>query len=90
MPKSINDRDVAAGRLLCDTYKMSKEFVRETTYSLSALCESLLKIKREEVDPQDVPRYFHDSINIIRLASHAQTDAMLVQKLMLKLQMVKV
>ncbi len=88
LPKSINDRDIAAGRLLVDTYKSSKEFVRETTYSLSALAESQMKLKREEVDPQDVPRYFTNSANIIRLASHCQTDALLVQKLMMKLQII--
>jgi DNA polymerase alpha subunit A len=87
-PRSINDRDVAAGRLLLDTYKTSKEFIRQTSYSLSALVESQLKIKREDVDPQDVPRYFHDSANIIRLASHCQSDSLLVQRLLMKLQIV--
>jgi DNA polymerase alpha subunit A len=87
-PRSINDRDVAAGRLLLDTYKTAKELIRETTYSLTALAETQLKVKRQSVDPQDVPKYFYDSQNIICLASLCQTDAHLVLKLLMKLQIV--
>ena len=41
-PKGISDRDFTAGRVLCDTYKAAKEFLRETTYSLSHLSYSQL------------------------------------------------
>lgn len=87
-PKSINERDFAAGRILCDTYKAAKEFLRETTYSLSHLAYSQLGFERVEVDPVDVPRYFSSSADIIRVSNHTACDAMLVQKLMLKLQVV--
>ena len=88
VPKGISDRDVASGRLLCDTYKAAKEFLRETTYSLTHLASSQLQRERTEVDPMDVPRYFSDSKNILRLAVHTMNDAFLVQALMLKLQVV--
>jgi DNA polymerase alpha subunit A len=87
-PKSINDRDVASGRLLSDTYKASKEFLRETTYSLSHLALTQLNSKREEVDPVDVPRYFSDSQNIIKLGRHTLNDAGLVLGLVIKLQVI--
>ena len=87
-PKSISDRDFAAGRILCDTYKAAKEFVRETTYSLTHLSLSQLSYERVEVDPVDVPRYFSSSQDIMRISNHTACDAMLVQKLMLKLQVV--
>jgi hypothetical protein len=32
VPKGINDKDVTAGRIMCDTYKAAKEFLRETSY----------------------------------------------------------
>ncbi|KAJ1425666.1 ribonuclease H-like domain-containing protein [Ochromonadaceae sp. CCMP2298] len=57
-PRSINDKDIAAGRILCDTYKAAKEFLRETTYSLTHLAASQLKVSRVEVDPMDVPKFF--------------------------------
>ena len=88
VPKGIGEKDVASGRLLCDTYKAAKEFLRETTYSLTHLAASQLKIDRHEIDPMDVPRYFSDSKNILSIAMHTMNDAFLVQKLLMKLQVV--
>jgi DNA polymerase alpha subunit A len=85
-PKSISEKDVAAGRILCDTYKAAKEFLRETTYSLTHLAASQLKCNRVEVDPIDVPKYFSTSQDILSLAQASMMDAFLVQGLMLKLQ----
>ena len=87
-PKGINDRDITAGRILCDTYKAAKEFLRETSYSLTSLAQSQLNYERPEVDPIDVPCYFSSSQDILRIAYHTSCDAMLVQRLMLKLQVV--
>jgi DNA polymerase alpha subunit A len=87
-PTGISDRDVASGRLLCDTYKAAKEFLRETTYSLTHLAGSQLQLDRAEVDPMDVPRYFSDAKNIIKLCMHTMNDAYIVLRLMLKLQVV--
>ena len=47
------------------------------TYSLSP-----------QVDPVDIPKYFSSTADIIRLADHTACDAVLVQKLVLKLQIV--
>lgn len=87
-PRSINEKDVAAGRILCDTYKAAKEFLRETTYSLTHLAASQLKCNRVEVDPIDVPKYFSTSTDIMNLAQANMKDAFLVQALMLKLQVI--
>ena len=38
-----------AGRVLCDTYKAAKEFLRETTYSLTHLSQAQLGTERKEV-----------------------------------------
>ena len=40
---------VAAGRLVCDTYLAAKDLIRETTYALTELVASQLKVKRVEV-----------------------------------------
>lgn len=87
-PRGINDKDVAAGRILCDTYKAAKEFLRETTYSLTHLAATQLGATRPEVDPIDVPRYFSTSADITNLIRHTMNDAFLVQGLMLKLQVI--
>ena len=87
-PKSINDSNAIAGRIFCDTYKASKEFLRETTYSLMHLAGSQLGRKRVEVDPVDVPRFFSSSKDIMNLYKHTENDTLLVQMLMLKLQVI--
>ena len=87
-PRSINDANSIAGRILCDTYKAAKEFLRETTYSLSHLAASQLKKNRIDVEPMDVPRFFSSSKDIHNLYRHTENDTMLVQSLMLKLQVV--
>lgn len=88
-PKSINDRDSFCGRVLCDTYKAAKEFLRETSYSLTNLASSQLKINdRQEIDPIDVPKYFTVSKDICSLALHTFRDSWLIFLLMLKLQVI--
>ena len=49
IPKNIMDKDITCGRILCDTYKAAKEFLRETSYSLTSLSLSQLGIDRTEV-----------------------------------------
>lgn len=79
-------QEAITGRILCDTYLSSKELLRETTYSLSNLAATQLKAHRLEVDPVDVPMWFQNSQDIVRLAQHTLNDAQLVQRLMFKLQ----
>ena len=86
--RGIQDRDATPGRILCDTYKASKEFLRETTYSLTHLSHSQLNYDRVEVDPIDVPKYFSNAQFILNLANHTACDAFLVQRLMMKLQVI--
>ena len=78
--------DAMTGRLLCDTYLSSKELLRETTYSLKALAESQLKTHKVDIEPVDIPQWYNDGGDIVRLAQHTLNDAILVQRLMFKLQ----
>ena len=87
-PKNSYEKFIPSGRILCDTYRAAKEFLRETTYSLTHLAQSQLGVDRLEIDPIDVPKYFSDSRDIIKLCNHTFNDAILVQRLMLKLQVV--
>ena len=78
--------DSGAGRILCDTYLSARELVRETTYSLTNLAQVKLGYERAEIDPVDVPRYFHSAQDIANLVRHMAIDAELVQGLMSHLQ----
>jgi DNA polymerase alpha subunit A len=75
-----------AGRLLCDTYLSAQELLRETTYSLSNLAATQLKVSRQEIEPVDIPQWFLSSKSIVHLAQTTLFDAQLVQRLMFKLQ----
>lgn len=75
-----------AGRLVCDTYLSAKELLRETTYSLTSLAASLLKVNRVEIEAPDVPHWYQNSKTIVQLGLHTLLDAQLVQRLMLHLQ----
>lgn len=71
------------GRLLCDTCLSSKEFLsRETTYSLTNLAKTQLKVAHVEIEPVDVPQYCKTSKHFVSLAKHTLNDAQLVQCLM--------
>jgi len=78
--------EALTGRILCDTYLSSKDLVRETTYSLTNLAATQLKVQRVEVENEDVPLWFQNAQDIVKLAQHTLHDAQLVQRLMFKLQ----
>jgi len=75
-----------AGRLMVDTYASARELLRETTYTLSALAHTQLGCRRAEIDPADVPQYFGRTEALLKLCHHAAGDTQLVQRLLLKLQ----
>lgn len=74
------------GRILCDTCISAKELLRETTYSLTNLTLTQLKMQRVEIEPVDVPKWCRDGKHFVSLAQHTLNDAQLVQRLMFKLQ----
>ncbi|KAL9187656.1 hypothetical protein ACHAXT_006034 [Thalassiosira profunda] len=74
------------GRVLCDTYLSAKEFLRETTYSLTNLAKTQLKAERLEIEQVDVPHWCRTGKHLVALAKHTLNDAQLVQALMFKLQ----
>jgi len=78
--------EAISGRLLCDTYLSAQEHLNETTYSLTNLAKTQLKVNRQEIEPMDTPQYFQKSETIVALARHTLNDAQLVQRLMFKLQ----
>jgi DNA polymerase alpha subunit A len=84
--KDMAIAECLAGRLLCDTYLSAQELLRETTYSLSNLAATQLKVSRQEIEPVDIPQWFQSSMTIVHLAQTTLFDAQLVQRLMFKLQ----
>lgn len=88
LSRDISHFGLTAGRLMADTYLTAREHLRETTYSLSHLAASQLRLPhpRVQIDPMQVPSFFGTAKLIVNLAQHTAFDAQLVQRLALKLQ----
>eukprot|EP01119_Soliformovum_irregulare_P023736 TRINITY_DN8358_c0_g1_i2.p1 TRINITY_DN8358_c0_g1~~TRINITY_DN8358_c0_g1_i2.p1 ORF type:complete len:1084 (-),score=366.25 TRINITY_DN8358_c0_g1_i2:41-3124(-) len=83
------EKAITAGRLICDTYLSSKDLLfRQKNYKLSELAQTQLGIKREEIDMDDIPRYFGASMTLTQLIRHTENDAFLALQLMFKLMVI--
>ena len=76
---------VTTGRLVCDTYLSSKEFVRQADYSLKSLSRELLGIEKKQDARMDISKHFDDSSALFQLISLAEQDAWLSLGLMFHL-----
>lgn len=80
------EKQIASGRLICDTWLTAKEHIRAKSYSLTNLSLQLLKTSREDVDFDTVPQYFHRAGDLLTLVKHTETDAYLSAMIMFKIQ----
>ncbi|KAJ3091647.1 DNA-directed DNA polymerase alpha catalytic subunit pol1 [Quaeritorhiza haematococci] len=85
---TVQERQVASGRLLCDTWLMSRDLIRSTNYSLTQLCSSQLDRVRDDSldDPDRIPPYFWNAADLCYLVKHCQYDSFLAMELTHKLQ----
>ena len=82
---SYAERQIVAGRLICDTYLSAKDLVKCKNYSLHTLTETVLKLKREEFDFDQVGECLKGADSIARLLRHCEMDAYYQAMLVLQL-----
>jgi DNA polymerase alpha subunit A len=68
------------GRLLCDLASDgAKSMISSTTWSLTEMCGTHLKSTRQDIDAEDTPSYFDDSVStpdrLITFVQHCELDA---------------
>ncbi|KAI9509680.1 hypothetical protein F5148DRAFT_1185768 [Russula earlei] len=68
------------GRLLCDLASDgAKSMISSTTWSLTEMCATHLKSIRDDIDAEDTPNYFDDSVStpdrLITFVRHCELDA---------------
>ncbi|KAJ1938565.1 DNA-directed DNA polymerase alpha catalytic subunit pol1, partial [Linderina macrospora] len=80
------ERQIVAGRVVCDTYMASKDLIRAKSYSMSSLAAQELQIKREEIPFERIPEYFATSQKLVHFLRHTAFDAFLAASLMIHLQ----
>ncbi|CAE6337459.1 unnamed protein product [Rhizoctonia solani] len=80
------------GRLLCDLASDgAKSMIQSTSWSLTEMCQSQLKIQREDIDPDDTASFFDATVSspdrLLHFVHHCQLDAFLQMALAHKIQM---
>ncbi|KAJ2468610.1 DNA-directed DNA polymerase alpha catalytic subunit pol1 [Coemansia sp. RSA 2322] len=80
------ERQIVAGRIVCDTYLTSKDLIRAKSYSMSSLAAQELMIQREEIPFERIPEHFASSKQLLHFVRHAAFDAFLATALMIHLQ----
>ncbi|OLY81429.1 DNA polymerase alpha catalytic subunit [Smittium mucronatum] len=86
---SFSEKQIMAGRLVCDSYLTSKDLVRAKSYSLGSLAQSELQIRRDEFPPEQVINAFNNTRSphpLLLLCRHTSFDAYLCITLVHRLQ----
>ncbi|KAG0346298.1 DNA polymerase alpha catalytic subunit [Podila humilis] len=81
------EKQVMAGRLMCDTYLGAKEHVRSKSYSLTQLVAMQLGINRDNIEYEKIKQYFNSSVDLERMLRHSDFDTYLCIELMFNLQL---
>ncbi|KAJ3276787.1 DNA-directed DNA polymerase alpha catalytic subunit pol1 [Terramyces sp. JEL0728] len=83
---SFAERQIAAGRILCDTYRAAKDLVNSKSFSLSYLSATQLKIERPDIEYDKIASYFWETSKLLEMIKHSQFDTWLATQLLFKLQ----
>ncbi|KAG8710371.1 DNA-directed DNA polymerase alpha catalytic subunit pol1 [Ceratobasidium sp. 423] len=80
------------GRLLCDLASDgAKSMIQSTSWSLTEMCQSQLKVTREDIDPDDTASFFDATVSspdrLLHFVQHCELDAFLQMALAHKIQM---
>ena len=82
------NRLLTYGRLLVDTFTISKELLRETTYTLDHLTRRVLNKHRLQLEQEDYEKHYLDSLGIKRLVKHTENDALLTFEIVMSLSVI--
>ena len=79
-------RSVTAGRLVCDTYLLAKEHIKESNYELGNLSKKILSTDRVAFEIENLPRCFDNTLDIMAVCRHTLGDAILSLRIAWKIQ----
>ncbi|CAH1102707.1 unnamed protein product [Psylliodes chrysocephalus] len=85
------EKSLFVGRLVCDIKVSAKELIKSRSYDLETLCQVVLKLNRNErieLEPQDIPKMYKTSADILKLISFTMQDAMYIIKMMYGLNVI--
>lgn len=85
------ERELFCGRLVCDIKISAKELIRSRSFDLDALCQKVLKLnegQRVNLEPEDVPKMYQSSADIIKLITITMQDAAFILQMMYELNVI--
>ncbi|GBP39586.1 DNA polymerase alpha catalytic subunit [Eumeta japonica] len=86
--KKFAAKDAFLGRLVCDIKLSAMELIRARSFDLDTLCTAVIKLKegeRVEIIPEDLPRYYENSRDLLQLVSLSMQDCSYILKIMCEL-----
>ena len=86
---SYAERQIASGRLLCDTYRAAKDLINSKSNSLTYLSATQLKIDRADIEYEKISTYFWEKDLLLEMIQHCEFDTFLVTQLMFKFQVLQ-
>ena len=85
---TASEKSITSGRLICDTYLLSKDLVKSNNYSLNELAYNQLNFRRNEIPHDALVDHFWKLEGLGKVIGVCECDAYLALQLMFKLQMV--
>nr|XP_023025122.1 DNA polymerase alpha catalytic subunit [Leptinotarsa decemlineata] len=85
------EKHLFAGRLVCDIKISAKELIKSRSYDLDALCQVILKLKenqRIELEPEDIPKMYQSTKDLLKLISFTVQDTSYILKMMYDLNVI--
>ncbi|KAL3282492.1 hypothetical protein HHI36_005675 [Cryptolaemus montrouzieri] len=85
------DKVLFTGRLVCDIKISAKESIKSRAYDLGTLCQTVLNFKenqRLDLEPEDVPKMFNNSENILKLIVLTMSDATYILRMLYNLNII--
>ena len=90
--KANSNAKLLTGRLIADlSSDAGKGMIQSTTWSLTEMCQSLLQVQREDIDPEDTAGYFDAFAAtpdlLLHFVRHAEVDAYFQMAIASRVQM---
>ncbi|XP_017784640.1 PREDICTED: DNA polymerase alpha catalytic subunit isoform X2 [Nicrophorus vespilloides] len=82
------EKSLFAGRLVCDIKLSAKELIKSRSYDLDSLCQYILKLPeghRIEIEPENVPSMYTNSLDLFKMISLTMQDTAYILKMMYEL-----
>ncbi|CAG8582995.1 2831_t:CDS:10, partial [Diversispora eburnea] len=84
---SSAEKGIISGRLVCDTYQSSKEFIRSKNFSLTELVSTYLGVIRKDIAYDKIASNYNSAQQLYDMVLHCRYDSILTSELMFKLHL---